>query len=165
VISIVDLDRVIWISSHWSTATNTKSAMKEEARYESFCSWVIQDDTGRGMIIMDAKTDPRCTHMRVKSGLEFYAGAPLVTSDGIKIGSVSIRGPARTQFGIMDMNLLHEMAAWAMSEIEMLSQMRELELREIMQRARAKIGKLMENDNEIERGLGNSIIENVLLAL
>jgi hypothetical protein len=61
----------------------------------------------------------------------------------------------------MDMNLLHEMASWAMSEIEMLSQLRELDLREIMQRARAKIGKVMENDSYIERGLGMNMIENV----
>lgn len=82
-------------------------------------------------------------------------------SDGIKIGALSIRGPARTQFSIMDMNLLHEMSSWAIGEIEMISQHRELELRESMQRARAKIGKLVESENDIEKGLGNTVVENV----
>ena len=54
--------------------------LKRLDSYESFCSWVVQDETGRGMTIMDAKADPRCTHMRIKNGFEFYAGAPLITS-------------------------------------------------------------------------------------
>ena len=110
---------------------------------------------------MDAKTDPRCTHLRIKSGMEFYAGAPLVTANGIKIGALSIRGPARSQFSIMDMNILHEMASWAVGEIEMLAQRRELEFREIMQKSRAKIGRLVESDTEIEKGNGTAIVESV----
>ena len=63
VLSIVDVDRVIWKSAAWSSSN--APAIKDEPRYESFCSWVIQDDTGRGVTILDSKTDPRCTHFRV----------------------------------------------------------------------------------------------------
>jgi GAF domain-containing protein len=135
--------------------------MKNDFRYESFCSWVVQDDTGRGVTVMDARTDPRCTHFRYKPNFEFYAGVPLITSDGIRIGALSLRGPARTQFSTMDMNLMHELSSWAIGEIEMISLRRDLESRELMQRARAKIGRLIDAENEVEKGMGLVVVENV----
>ena len=110
---------------------------------------------------MDSRNDPRCTHMRQKPNFEFYAGVPLVTSDGIRIGALSIRVPPKAQFSTMDMNLLHEMSSWAIGEIEMVSQRRDLELRELMQRARAKIGRIIDVEHEAEKALGPSVFENV----
>jgi GAF domain-containing protein len=75
-ITLVDADKVIWKSVSWTGSVITE--IKEEPRYESFCSWVVQDTTGRGVTILDATNDPRCTHMRIKRSLEFYAGVPLI---------------------------------------------------------------------------------------
>jgi hypothetical protein len=61
----------------------------------------------------------------------------------------------------MDMNLMHELSTWAIGEIEMISLRRDLELRELMQRARAKIGRIIDAENEVEKGLGHVVVENV----
>jgi hypothetical protein len=92
VLSIVDVDRVLWTSSSWTqSSVANPQPPKEEPRYEAFCSWVVQDETARGITILDTKTDPRCTHMRAKFGLEFYVGVPLMTAGKMKIGALSIR--------------------------------------------------------------------------
>jgi hypothetical protein len=75
-ISLVDADKVFWKAVSWSGVISHD--IKEEPRYESFCSWVVQDNTGRGVTILNSTTDPRCTHMRVKPNMEFYSGVPLI---------------------------------------------------------------------------------------
>ncbi|KAJ3274421.1 hypothetical protein HDV01_003025 [Terramyces sp. JEL0728] len=109
VLSLVDTDKVIWKSASYTSPI--ASPIKEEARYESFCSWVVQDESGRGITILDAKSDPRCRHMRVKPGLEFYAGVPIVIS-------------------VIDMNILHEMAEWASCELDTIAQQNLLQSKE-----------------------------------
>ncbi|KAL5038881.1 hypothetical protein RTP6_006127 [Batrachochytrium dendrobatidis] len=159
VISIVDIDKVIWKSTFWS---NNPMQIKEEPRYESFCSWVVQDDTGRGITILDSRVDPRCVHMRAKPGLEFYAGVPLTTGNRKRIGALSIRGSPRAQFSVMDMNILHEMAFWATGEIETISQKRELEFRETMLKAHIRIAKMVEKSRNIERPIASGSVEKAL---
>ena len=61
VLSLVDTDKVIWKSVYPPI-----TSVREEPRYESFCSWVVQDESGRGVTVLDSKTDPRCTHIRVR---------------------------------------------------------------------------------------------------
>lgn len=156
VLSIVDVDRVVWKSCSFSG--NNASQIKEEPRYESYCSWVVQDDTGRGVTILDSKADPRCIHMRQKPGFEFYAGVPLVTIDKTKIGSLSIRGPARSQVSVVDMNILHEMAVWASGEMDTIAQQRRLEVQHDMLNARVKLTQNIEIFNEQSRP---AILENV----
>ncbi|KAI8905974.1 hypothetical protein EDD86DRAFT_257172 [Gorgonomyces haynaldii] len=150
VLSIVDVDRVIWKSSAWSS--NAQPPFKDEARYESFCSWVVQDDTGRGVTVLDAKTDPRCTHMRPKAGLE----------DKKKIGALSIRGPARSQISVIDMNILHEMAVWAAGEIDTLSQQRLIESKQSMLEARNNLSMIIDSVKDAEKGFDIPVLENAL---
>ncbi|KAH6574520.1 hypothetical protein BASA60_005427 [Batrachochytrium salamandrivorans] len=136
--------------------------IKEEPRYESFCSWVVQDETGRGITILDSRVDPRCVHMRPKPGLEFYAGVPLTTGDRKRIGALSIRGTPRAQFSVMDMNILHEMSFWAAGEIETIAQKRELEFCETMLKAHIRISKMTERSQNIERPIPTGAMEKAL---
>ncbi|KAI8928886.1 hypothetical protein BC831DRAFT_58608 [Entophlyctis helioformis] len=162
VLTIVDTDKVIWKSTFWSSQP---LPIKEEARYESFCSWVVQDETGRGVTILDARTDPRCVHMRVKQGLEFYAGVPIAAADRRRIGALSIRGGPRTQFSVMDMNILHEMAFWATGELETISQKRELECRETMLMAQIKLAKMLETSRHSDKSLSAGVVEKALAVI
>jgi hypothetical protein len=161
VLSIVDVDRVIWKASSWA-ATTTAQPPKEEARYESFCSWVVQDETGRGVTILDSKTDPRCTHMRPKQGLEFYAGVPVMTSDKKKIGALSIRGPARAQISVVDMNILFEMSVWASGELDTISQHRSLELKHNMLESRSMIDSLIDVVKDTEKEVSSGSMQKVI---
>ena len=161
ILSIVDVDRVIWKSCSWSS--NVKQfAAAEEARYESFCSWVVQDETGRGVTILDMRSDPRCVHMRPKSGLEFYAGVPLITSDRKRIGTLNIRGPARSQISVIDMNILHEMAAWASGEIDTIAQHRSLEIKDKMLEARFALNTIVEESRNTEKEMPTTLMEKAL---
>jgi hypothetical protein len=162
VLSIVDVDRVLWTSSSWNQSSGASpQPPKEEPRYEAFCSWVVQDETARGITILDTKTDPRCTHMRAKFGLEFYVGVPLMTADKMKIGALSIRGPARTQFSVVDMNILFEMAGWASGEMDTISQQRSLDFKHQLSDARLKINIMVESAKDTERDASLTTLQKV----
>lgn len=161
VLSLVDVDRVIWKSSSWAANTSPQPP-KEEARYESFCSWVVQDETGRGITILDNKTDPRCTHMRAKEGFEFYAGVPVLSSDKKKIGVLSIRGPARAQISVVDMNILFEMSVWASGELDTISQHRSLETKHQMLEARIKINLMIDAIKDTEKEVSTTVLQKAL---
>lgn len=158
VLSLVDADKVFWKSAFWST--NPTANIKEEPRYESFCSWVVQDETSRGVTILDTKTDPRCTHIRTKPGLEFYAGVPLILGGKYKIGALSVQGPAST-ISVIDMNILHEMSIWASGELDTIIQQKMLEDRERLLQARDSLSALSRSSRKIEKEGDQSSVEKV----
>jgi GAF domain-containing protein len=84
VISFVDHDRQ-WFKSHPGSTT------QETARCISFCTHTIQLETGRLLLIPDTLADPRFATNPLVTGPEqirFYAGAPLVTADGLALGAL-----------------------------------------------------------------------------
>lgn len=84
IISFVDQDRQ-WFKSHPGSKT------AETARCISFCTHTIQHKAGRLLIINDTLADPRFAKNPLVTGPEnirFYAGAPLVTPDGLAIGAL-----------------------------------------------------------------------------
>jgi hypothetical protein len=163
VLSLVDTDKVIWKASSWTLTT--KVNIKEEARYESFCSWVVQDETGRGITILDARSDPRCSHMRVKAGLEFYAGVPLLLGGKYRIGALSIQGPASAQMSLIDMNILHEMAVWASGELDTIILQKSLEETQIMLAAHKKLNQLAQTFGSIDKTFDRELMEKSLSIL
>ena len=166
VLSLVDSDKVIWKSVSWST--NAIVTIKEEprlfslTRYESFCSWVVQDESGRGITILDAKNDPRCTHMRVKAGLEFYAGVPLILGGKHRIGAISIQGPASGQISLIDMNILHEMAIWASGELDTIILQKSLNDNELMLEGQNKLSTMAHTARIGEKDLEPRLLEKVI---
>jgi hypothetical protein len=160
ILSLVDSDKVIWKSVTCSAPG--LNIVKEEARYESYCSWVVQDDTGRGVTILDAKTDPRCTHIRAKPGLEFYAGVPVFLGGKFKVGSLNIQGPASAQFSVIDMNILHEMSLWASGELDTIIQQKALEQRDILLQARDKLSLYCHTARTQEKEPDSRLLEKSL---
>ncbi|KAI8900567.1 hypothetical protein BC833DRAFT_581371 [Globomyces pollinis-pini] len=160
VLSLVDTDRVYWKSV--SCTVNGLVPIKDEARYESFCSWVVQDESSRGVTILDAKTDPRCTHMRIKPGLEFYAGVPLLVGGKYRIGALSVQGPPGSNISVIDMNILHEMAVWASGELDTISEQNKLETSEAMLKAKNQLSVIAHMSRKSDQNFESRLLEKSL---
>ncbi|KAI9335483.1 hypothetical protein BDR26DRAFT_936440 [Obelidium mucronatum] len=141
----------------------------QEARCDSFCQYTIREGTGAsgnstvrgggmggssgntvgegkdGFVVLDASREPKFkSRPLVQSGLHFYAGAPLITRSGVKIGALSIRGPARSQFTSQEAKLLRQMTEWAIDEFELYVAKRELDFRELLRLAKDQMSELKE---------------------
>ena len=83
-VSIVEADRQMFVS-------RTGVDIDQTPLDTSFCAHAIRDD---GLtIVPDATRDPRFAEFSIvtgEPGIRFYAGAPLVTDDGIALGSLCV---------------------------------------------------------------------------
>ncbi len=81
-VSLVDRDR-IWFKSHHGLGA------EQVSRDPGFCSSVVE--TGRTVYVPDAAADPstRENPLVTDLGVRFYAGIPLISSDGYVLGSLS----------------------------------------------------------------------------
>lgn len=83
-ISFIDKDR------QWFKATKNLS-FKETPRDQAFCHYTIQQDDV--MLVLDAAEDPRFNSnlfVKEEPHISFYAGAPIFSSTGKKLGSVCV---------------------------------------------------------------------------
>ncbi|WP_413560582.1 ATP-binding protein [Bdellovibrio sp. HCB209] len=83
-ISFVDQD-CMWFKSHVGTEIN------QIDRSNSFCNMIIHDTLP--VIVPDARLDDRFKDLAIVRGdpnIRFYAGVPLVTPDGVVIGSLCV---------------------------------------------------------------------------
>jgi len=83
-ISLVDAER------QWFKAcAGLEGGPRETPRSEAFCAHaILSDDT---MIVLDAREDPRFAENPLVTGepnIRFYMGAPLITPEGLRIGTL-----------------------------------------------------------------------------
>jgi diguanylate cyclase (GGDEF)-like protein len=122
-LSLVDRDRFWFKSRHGVDAT-------EMPRRMAFCEeTIVGDDV---FVVPDALADARFSNAPVvcgAPGVRFYAGAPLITPDGVCIGSLCVLN-TEPQRGFSDSEkaILMDLAATAMELIE--ARARQLELAE-----------------------------------
>jgi len=86
----------------------------------AFCRHMLKD--GRAFVVPDATTDVRFKDNPYVTGaahVRSYAGAPLLTSEGFTIGSICAIGSTARDFSPREQAILAELAALAMSEIEL----------------------------------------------
>src|SRR4051812_16273545 len=84
VVSFVDAERQ-WFKSHFGLS------IAETARAGSFCSHAILSD--QVMVVPDPAKDERFRGAPMTVGsmrIRFYAGAPLITPDGHRLGTVAV---------------------------------------------------------------------------
>lgn len=105
------------------------------SRDESFCTWTIQHE--RGMVVQDARLDPRfAAHPMVTGEPHFvmYAGTPLTTPDGHRIGTLCVTDRVSRPFTDRETRVLRGFATLIEDALEV--RLRELQLqREVDARA------------------------------
>ncbi|WP_339800627.1 ATP-binding protein [uncultured Marinobacter sp.] len=87
-VSLIDRDR------QWFKARNGNLEIQETSREISFCGHTILQD--RPLILEDVRRDPRFRDNPFVTGepwIRFYAGVPLITSDGFAIGTLCVFDP------------------------------------------------------------------------
>jgi PAS domain S-box-containing protein len=111
-ISLVDRDRQ-WFKSHHGIGA------QQSPRDEAFCAYTILDD--QLMIVPDAVCDPRFIDNPLVTGpphFRSYAGAPLVTPDGRRIGTICVFDYKPREFSPAQIPLLADFAAIVIDELE-----------------------------------------------
>ncbi|CAM3567538.1 Diguanylate cyclase (GGDEF)-like protein [Deinococcus saxicola] len=92
----------------------------EGPRSLSFCSIAIAQEGV--MVVPDATQDARLRTFANVTGqphLRFYAGAPLITSDGHKLGTLCVLDQRPREFSAEQQTLLEAFAAMAMDELNL----------------------------------------------
>lgn len=112
-VSLVDADRQ-WFASRYGLDAS------ETCRRHSFCAHTI---AGKGvMVVPDALADPRFARNPLVTGephIRFYAGAPLVLSDGHQVGTLCVIDQApRAGFSAREAEILELMARQVVALLE-----------------------------------------------
>ncbi|WP_158376067.1 PP2C family protein-serine/threonine phosphatase [Cellulosimicrobium cellulans] len=110
-ISLVDADR-LFLKSRQGTAA------RETPREGMFCAAAIQQPTT--MVVPDAALDPRFTAAPFVTGdphIRFYAGRPLATAGGERVGTLCLMDRRPREFTTEDEALLTDLAAWVEKEL------------------------------------------------
>ena len=141
-VSFIDRDRQ-WFKARIGTD------LAETPRELAFCDHTIR--SSRVMVVSDARLDARfAQHPAVQDGeVAFYAGAPLVTQDGYRIGTLCVldRAP-RHDVPSEDLNHLAQLASVIVHELELRTARRRLTA-ELASRSLAEIRlKLLNELNE-----------------
>ena len=106
-VTLVDRDR------QWF-AGNTGMTGNQAPRSISFCSWMVDDP--RPLIVPDARDDPRFRDFANVTGdpfIRFYAGVPLVSEEGLVLGSVCVIDRRPRTVSDPELGILADLAAQA----------------------------------------------------
>ena len=113
-VSLVDAERQWFKASHGLP-------VRECARRESFCAHAIRSD--RVMVVPDVAADARfADHPLVAAPMQvvrFYAGAPLLTDDGCRLGTLCVLDGVPRRFSREDRALLADLATIVIDEMEL----------------------------------------------
>ena len=112
-VSFVDADRQ-WLKANYGLPD------RECPRAESICSHALASDGV--MVVPDASLDARFVDHPLVVGpahVRFYAGAPLRTADGYRLGTLCILDTTPRPFGAEDEATLADLAAMAVDELDL----------------------------------------------
>jgi diguanylate cyclase (GGDEF)-like protein len=94
--------------------------VREGSRDISFCTHALTGD--EVMVVEDASRDPRFAanpYVVCEGGIRFYAGAPLTTREGFKLGTLCVVDHVPRKISQRDRELLKDMADIVVSEMEL----------------------------------------------
>ena len=94
-------------------------SVRETARDTSICTHTLLGD--ELLVVEDASCDPRFVSnpFVIESGVRFYAGAPLTTREGFRIGTLCVIDHIPRKINGRDRTLLMDMAAIVVGEMEL----------------------------------------------
>jgi PAS domain S-box-containing protein len=131
VVTLIDRDRQFF------AASNTERDNRSGPLSHSFCQHVVA--TAAPLIVSDAATHPLLHDNRAvtEEGVLAYAGMPLVSSDGLPLGSVCAFDTKTRVWSSEEVEILQDLARAAMTEIELrvvgrLLEEQEEQLRELL---------------------------------
>ena len=113
IVSIVDTDR-IWFKSHHGLD------VEEIGRDPGLCASAILG--AEPWVVKNAAIDPRALANPLvagEMGLRFYAGAPLTTHDGFRLGTLCVIDQRPREFSDEDASVLADLAHVVMDELEL----------------------------------------------
>jgi len=113
-VSIVDSDRV------WFKASQGLAGVRQVTRDPGLCASVIVE--GKPYVVSNARTDPRTiAHPLVTGdlGLQFYAAAPITTSDGYRLGAMAVMDTEPREATNEQLEMLADLAAVIMDDLEL----------------------------------------------
>lgn len=93
----------------------------ETPRSTSFCAWTLLPVNPEVLVVENALEDPRFRDNSLVTGppyIRFYAGSPLVTAEGHRLGSLCVIDPKPRKFDAESCNLLCNFAEMVVREIE-----------------------------------------------
>lgn len=112
-VSLIDADR------QWFKA-RTGIDVTETSRDVSFCAYAI---LGRDLLVVpDMRADPRFADnpaVRDSPGVRFYAGAPLVTSDGYPLGTLCVVDSEPRRLSLEQLQALRSLARQVTAQLEL----------------------------------------------
>ncbi len=116
-ISIIDGDRQIY-------AATSGVQLEEISRDIAFCDLTIRDPAG--MIVPDASRDPRFASnpLVASGGIGFYAGFPIATPEGLRVGALCVIDPLPRQAGDVSAAALRDLALLVEGEVARISAVR-----------------------------------------
>eukprot|EP00128_Syssomonas_multiformis_P011187 Colp12_sorted_trinity150504_noHs@16428 len=95
---------------------------KQGDRKDAFCSHVVASRTDDVMVVPNAKKDPRFKENPLVTGrdhVRFYAGAPLITPDGYKLGTLCILDRKKRKMTEEEKANLVDLAAIVVQKLEL----------------------------------------------
>ncbi|WP_293343568.1 SpoIIE family protein phosphatase [Mycobacterium sp.] len=143
VLSIVDRD-LIWLAAAYGLG----QGVRQVPRDDGLCASVILSDAP--YVVSDALTDSRTVDNRFvqEHQIRFYAGAPIVTFDGHRLGAVAVMHHKARTASTKELAVLENLAAIIMQQLEL--RLSSLDALRIEQRLR----EAAEHDrDEARRGL------------
>ena len=121
-VSLVDSDRQ-WFKSHHGLDA------RETPREYAFCAHAILDDDV--FVVEDSSKDERFIDNPLATGgphVKFYAGAPLIMSDDIKLGTLCVIGDEARTISHAQKTALEALARQVVSQLELRLKVKELKL-------------------------------------
>lgn len=122
-VTLVDADR------QWFKA-RIGLDLRETPREESFCAHAILDPGGM-TVVPDARLDPRFRdnpHVTGQDGIRFYAGAPLLSSEGLPLGMLCVMDRAPRELLPYQRDALDALSRQLSALLELRRVSRELKL-------------------------------------
>jgi diguanylate cyclase (GGDEF)-like protein len=114
VINLIDADRA-WAKS----AIGVPHQGGELAREDVFCAWTILHPEGP-TVIPDAALDPRFRDgPLVEAGLRFYAGSPLLTPEGLALGTICVMDELPREPSVEQLDSLRVLAAAVATHLDL----------------------------------------------